>query len=62
MKDELICDICKVPLKEARTVFHYLGHDFTAEVPRCPVCGQIFISEDLVREKMQAVEMELEDK
>lgn len=64
MKEQpaLLCHQCRVPLETARTTFSYMGHTFHTDLPRCPQCGQVFISEELVRGKMADVEAELEDK
>ncbi|MDR0469184.1 MAG: hypothetical protein LBH09_04345 [Peptococcaceae bacterium] len=58
----LICGVCKVELVEAKTDFSYMKHTFTAEVPRCPVCGQVYLSAELVKGRIAQVETELEDK
>ncbi|MDR1246539.1 MAG: hypothetical protein LBK57_05860 [Clostridiales Family XIII bacterium] len=58
----LICCKCNVALVKSRTSFSYLAHNFFAELPRCPVCGQVFVSEELVRDKIASVEKNLEDK
>jgi YgiT-type zinc finger domain-containing protein len=58
----IICDLCRVELEPRKTHFTYLGHAFQAEVPACPVCGQVFIDEEMVKGRMARVEMELEDK
>ena len=58
----LICNICLCPLEEKRVDFEYLVHTFFAVAPRCPVCGQVYLSEELVRGRVAEVEMELEDK
>lgn len=60
--DALICCKCQVPLEMIKTSFNYLRHNFSAEVPKCPKCGQVFISEELVRSKVVPVEQLLEDK
>jgi len=39
-----------------------MGHTFHTDLPKCPKCGQIFISEDMAKGKMAEVETELEDK
>lgn len=59
---KLICNLCNVPLTPQKTEFHYLGHTFSADIPKCPKCGQVYIPEDLVTGKMAQVEMQLEDK
>jgi ribosomal protein S27AE len=58
----LVCARCGVPLEPAKAQFAYLGHKFHTEVPRCPKCGQVFISEELARGRMAEVETSLEDK
>jgi hypothetical protein len=61
-KKKLICCKCNKELELVKTDFTYLGHSFFTDVPRCPECGQVFISEDLVKGRMKDVEMQLEDK
>ncbi len=46
----------------AKAYFSYLDHSFHTDLLRCPRCGQVFIPEELVKGKMQEVEMALEDK
>lgn len=58
----MFCVKCNVPLVEQKTSFAYLGFNFNTELPRCPSCGQVFISEELVKGKMAEVETTLEDK
>ena len=58
----LICNQCRCPLEEKRVDFEYLGHTFFADAPRCPVCGQVYLSEELVRGRVAEGAMELEDK
>lgn len=59
---DLICCQCNVKLELIKTNFIYLRHSFASEVPKCPQCGQVFISEDLVKAKVVPVEHLLEDK
>ena len=59
MEEKLICDKCKVEL-EAQ--FSYLGKSFRHKVSRCPMCGQICLSEELVTGRMSEVESMMEDK
>ncbi len=56
------CGKCNVQMVKARTDFKYMGFDFNAELPRCPICKQVYIPEEIVNDKMQRVEMELEEK
>jgi Zn-finger nucleic acid-binding protein len=62
MRDSLLCGVCNVKLVEAKTDFSYMKHTFTAEVPRCPLCGQVYLSAELVKGRIAQVETELEDK
>ena len=59
---KLICCKCQKELELKKTDFTYLGHSFFTEVPRCPLCGTVYISEELVRDRISEVEMQLEDK
>ena len=58
----MICGKCGVPLESIVTRFEYLGHDFTYSVPKCPICGQVCIDEELASGKIAEVETILEDK
>lgn len=58
----LICLKCNVPLEMHTNNFSYLGFNFSTKVPTCSICGQMFLSEELVRGKVTEVEMGLEDK
>lgn len=61
-KSTLICDKCQVEMEELDTQFRYLGKSFRHKVNRCPECGQVCLSEDLVSGRMSEVEKKLEDK
>jgi hypothetical protein len=39
-----------------------MGYHFNATLPRCPVCGLVYIDEELATGKIAQVEMQLEDK
>ncbi len=56
------CRKCGCPLVEEKVVFDYLGHTFSKELPRCPVCKKVMISPELAKGKMAEVELILEDK
>ncbi|MEG2174768.1 MAG: hypothetical protein RR135_04710 [Oscillospiraceae bacterium] len=60
--DGIMCCKCDCPLVMGTIVFGYMGFTFNRELPHCPKCGQVYISEDLVNGRMLDVEMELEDK
>lgn len=59
---ELICVKCNVVLVEEKTELRYLGHTVSVNTLRCPKCGQVCFSEELVRGKISEAEMALEDK
>ena len=59
---EWICAKCGVNLEPAQVTVEYLGNEFVAELPRCPGCGLVLISEELASGKMAEVEQILEDK
>jgi len=61
-QEKLFCYKCKKELEMKKTDFSYLGHSFFTEVPRCPECGMVYISEELVKGRISEVEMQLEDK
>jgi len=56
------CRRCDVHLELAPVTVTYMEQEFTAELPRCPVCGMVSINEDLALGKMAEVEQILEDK
>ncbi len=60
--DKLICCKCNVALEPRNTDLSYMGYHFNATLPRCPVCGLVYIDEELATGKIAQVEMQLEDK
>jgi len=61
-ENRLICTRCNAPLEKSETKFDYLGHKFTRHVPKCPVCGMVYVSEELAVGRIAEVETMLEDK
>ncbi|MBQ4045540.1 MAG: hypothetical protein II627_03735 [Lachnospiraceae bacterium] len=59
---KLRCIKCGVMLKKSQVRFLYLDNGFPAELPVCPECGFIYVSEELALGKILAVEKALEDK
>jgi hypothetical protein len=57
-----ICARCQVPLEMGKVDVGYLDSAFPVDLPRCPRCGQVLISEELAMGKMAEVEKQLEDK
>ena len=56
------CVKCGTVLTLKNQIFSYMGSTFSHEVPRCPVCGIVFISKELADGKMAKVEQMMEDK
>jgi len=59
---EWLCRKCNQPLQVAPVTVEYMGNQFTTELPTCPGCGFVMISEALALGKMAEVEQILEDK
>ena len=59
---ELCCGQCHVPLENRPITLHYMGNDFPIMMPKCPICGQGLIPEELAIGKILQVERALEDK
>lgn len=59
---DLVCAACDVPLEVGKVEARYLGQSFPVDLPRCPKCGFVYVSEDLALGKMLQVEQALEDK
>lgn len=58
----LQCAACRRPLVPGKVKATYLGSSFEVELPRCPGCGFVYVSEALAQGKMLQVEQALEDK
>ena len=61
-ENSLKCARCDEYLAPRKTVFSYMGRNFTHDVPCCPKCGRVFIPPKLAEGKMAEVEAQLEDK
>lgn len=61
-KDKIVCFKCNVELTALNTFFTYLNSTFSAEILRCPECGQVYITEELAETKIAKAEELLEDK
>jgi hypothetical protein len=59
---EWLCRKCNQPLQVGPVTAEYMGNQFTTELPTCPVCGFVLISENLALGIMAEVEQLLEDK
>lgn len=58
----LKCCRCDRELVLKKAVLDYMGHTVSHEVPTCPQCGRVYISEELAEGRMSEVEQQLEDK
>jgi ribosomal protein L37AE/L43A len=56
------CSKCNVALTMRNVSVAYLGSSFPVDLPRCPKCGQTFITEEMAVVTMAEVEKLLEDK
>lgn len=59
---EWTCFQCDRPLEVGPVTAEYMGNHFTTELPRCPACGFVLVTEDVAMGKMAEVEQILEDK
>lgn len=59
---EWMCQKCGLPLQPSAVTVEYMGNQFSTELPTCPSCGFVLISEALALGKMAEVEQILEDK
>lgn len=56
------CGKCGVALEMATVEVAYMGSKYPVQLPRCPICGIVFIPEQLATGKMAQIEQLLEDK
>lgn len=59
---KMICELCNEKMEPLKAQFSYLKRSFSHTVLRCPKCGQVYISEELAKGRIQEVETTLEDK
>ena len=62
MYEGLECRKCRAALVVKKVSFEYLKQNFFTEIPACPVCGQVYVPEELAKGKMADVERNLEEK
>ena len=61
-KQILICDKGEVEMEEMEAQFSYLDRNCRHKVQRCPKCGQVCLSEEIVTGRMSEVESLMEEK
>ena len=59
---EWTCHKCGEHLVGGQVTVNYLGNQFTVDLPKCPKCGLVLITEEVAMGKMAEVEQILEDK
>ena len=59
---KLECMKGRVPLIKGKAKFMYLDNGFPVELPVCPVCGFVYVPEELALGEVLSVEKALEDK
>lgn len=59
---KIICGKCNLALVLQKQEFTYQRQVLSADLLKCPQCGQVYIPEKLVKGKMFEVEKALEDK
>jgi rubredoxin len=57
-----MCAACDLPLEAGKVEVSNMGSKYPVDLPRCPVCGLVFIPEGLALGKMAQIEQLLEDK
>lgn len=62
MPPRWVCGRCGCALETKKVNVSYMGSSFPVDLPVCPQCGQVYISEELATGKMADVEQLLEDK
>jgi NAD-dependent SIR2 family protein deacetylase len=56
------CSKCGEKLVAAPAVVEYMGNRFDTDLPQCPKCGWVLVTEKVAKGKMGEVERILEDK
>jgi hypothetical protein len=56
------CTACALPLELATVKLAYLDETFAVDIPACPACQRVFVSEEQAVAKMALAERMLEDK
>ena len=59
---KLMCKKCGVPLEKGKAKFTYLDNGSQVQRPVGPVCGFVYVPEQLALGKVLSVEKALEDK
>lgn len=60
--EDLMCVACNQLLTPQPITLSYMNAAFPVELPACPVCGMVYIPEELAAGRILHVEKSLEDK
>ena len=60
--DTIHCAQCGTRLEPVKASAIYLKFRFDIEIPGCPVCGRVYVSEELALTKVAELEALLEQK
>lgn len=58
----LMCAKCNEALVPTPVTLSYMTSAFPVELPACPICGMVYVPEELARGRILHVEQSLEDK
>jgi hypothetical protein len=61
-KSDWLCLKCKVQLEISTVKLTYLDETLVADIPACPSCKRVYVSEETALQKMAVAEKMLEDK
>jgi len=61
-EDGLFCFRCDKTLVSDKVFMNYLTNTFPTQLLKCPVCGLVYIDEDMVMKKAHEVEKTIEEK
>lgn len=61
-EDDWVCARCDVPLEMASVKLAYLDETFAVDIPSCPTCQRVFVTEENAVTRMALAERMLEDK
>ena len=61
-RKEWICGNCGTALEVSKVQISYMGSVFVIDLPKCPGCGMVLVTEEMALGKMAKAEQLLEDK
>ncbi|MGA2108777.1 MAG: DVU_1557 family redox protein [Syntrophorhabdales bacterium] len=61
-KRKWICGKCGIKLESCKVQVSYMGSVFFIDLPKCPGCGMVLVTDEIASGKMAEAEQLLEDK